>query len=130
MTVTTTVSPASRPRARRSMAQMAMSWSPSTSVAALVDGQHPVGVAVEGQPDVGAAASTTASLQRARVGRAAAGVDVRAVGLGVDDLDLGTERAGRRRGATVDAAPLAQSSTTRSPSSVRPSRAATQRGRS
>ena len=43
------------------MAQIAMRWSPSTSAPVGVDGQHPVGVTVEGQPDVGALGSTTAA---------------------------------------------------------------------
>ena len=102
MTVTTTASPASRPRSWRSMANMAMRWSPSTS------------------PPVSSTARTrSASPSKARptsgteldhrdgelggVGRAAPRVDVAAVGVGVEHLDLGAEPAqpvgggGRRR---------------------------------
>ena len=42
-----------RARAGRS-AQMAMRWSPSTSATGVIDGHQAVGVAVEGQPEVGA----------------------------------------------------------------------------
>ena len=65
-----------------------------------VDGEHPVGVAVEGEPDVGAALDH-GLLQVLRVGRAAAGVDVGAVGLVVEDLHGRPERPqhlGRDRG--------------------------------
>ena len=58
------------------------------------------------------------------MGRAAVVVDVAAVGLGVDDVDLGAEAPKSRR-RDAEAAPLAQSTTTRSPSRRRPSTEAT-----
>ena len=69
----------------------------------VVHAQDPVGVTVEGQAGVGAR-SHDPGLQVARMRRAAAGVDVGAVGRGVDHLDGGPqafERAGgpRRRRA-------------------------------
>ena len=54
-----------------------------------------------------------------------AGVDVAAVGRRVQHVDVGAERRGTARGPSSDAAPLAQSSTTRRPSR----RAALERGR-
>ena len=48
MTVTTTVSVGQQAPACRSMAHRAMIWSPSTRSPRVVDGEHPVGVAVEG----------------------------------------------------------------------------------
>ena len=39
---------------------MAMSWSPSTTLPRVVDGEHPVGVAVEGQPERRPRSATTA----------------------------------------------------------------------
>ena len=53
MTVTTTVLPASWPRSARSRANRASSSSPLTTAPPAVHGQQPVGVAVEGQPQVG-----------------------------------------------------------------------------
>ena len=67
-----------------------------------VDAHHPVGVPVEGQAGIGPD-SQDPGLQVLGVGRAAAGVDVGAVGRGVDDLDGGPEpfegarRPARRR---------------------------------
>ena len=62
-----------------------------------VDGQHPVGVAVEGEPDVGAARHDRAP-QVLGVGRAAAGVDVGAVRLVVEHLDRRRRATGAREG--------------------------------
>ena len=62
-------------------------------------------------------------------GRPAAVVDVAAVGRGVEHVDVGAERARTPRGATACAAPLAQSTTTRSPSRRRPSSVDDQRSR-
>ena len=77
--------------------------SPSIDSAAGVDGQAAVGVAVVGQPEVGAVGHHR-GLQRLHVRRAAAVVDVQPVGLGVDRDDVGARRAvgprcGGRRGA-------------------------------
>ena len=60
-----------------------MIWSPSTSSPVLVDREHPVGVAVEREPDVGAVRDAPRACSSLGVGRAAAVVDVRAVGRGV-----------------------------------------------
>ena len=57
--------------------------------------------------------------------RTARGVDVPAVGFGVQHVDLGAERPRTRAAPTSEAAPFAQSSTTRRPSRRRPSSAAT-----
>ena len=56
-----------------------------------VDRQHPIGVAVERDPDVGPGLHD-GPLEVVGVGGAAAGVDVGAVGVGVEHLDLGAER--------------------------------------
>ena len=111
---------AARGRAGR-WRMMAMIWSPSIESPVGVDGQHPVGVAVEGEPDVGAALDDR-RLQVLGVGRAAAGVDVRAVGRrrGAPRRSA-PRRAQHRRAPPPTAAPLAQSTTTRSPSRPRPS---------
>ena len=60
--------------------------------------EHAVGVAVMGNRDIGTAAFHQ-ELHRLEVRRAAAHVDLAAIGIGVDDKDLGTERTqgGRRR---------------------------------
>ena len=52
-----------------------------------VDGEHPVGVAVEGQPEVGPELEYR-SRASAEVGRADTVVDVDAVGVGVEHGDL------------------------------------------
>ena len=62
-------------------------------------------------------ARRTAARSALQVGRAAAVVDVQAVGLGVDRDDRRRRPRGRRAGAAADAAPWAQSTTTVSPSS-------------
>ena len=91
MTVTTTVSPVSFPRFWRSPAQMAMIWSPSTTAPLRVDEHDAVGVAVERDADV-RLASDDLVLQVGRVGRAAAAVDVGAVGFRMDHIDAHAER--------------------------------------
>jgi hypothetical protein len=55
-----------------------------------VHGQHPVAVAVERDPEVRTGLRNNL-LQVSKVGRAAADVDVRPVGLGADRADLGAE---------------------------------------
>ena len=64
---TDTTSPplGSTPRASRSRARMPRTWSPSTTVAGRIDGDEPVGVAVEGEADVGAARATTSAASEA-----------------------------------------------------------------
>ena len=64
--------------------------------AVLVDGEHAVAVTVERDTEIEAAASRRA-LQRSEVGRAAADVDVRAVRLVADRLDLRAELGERAR---------------------------------
>ena len=54
ITVTTTVSSCSYPAAWRSMAQDADDVVAVDDLAGVVDGDQPVAVTVEGQPDVGA----------------------------------------------------------------------------
>ena len=46
-------------------------WSPSTVLPARIDAEHAVGVAVEGEPEVVAARSTTVAGDVLEVGRAA-----------------------------------------------------------
>ena len=71
-----------------------------------VDGQHPVGVAVEREPDVRAVGHDR-GLETLGVGRPAGLVDVAAVGLGVDHGHLGPELGeglrGQGRGGAVAA---------------------------
>ena len=64
-----------------------MIWSPSTACAFLVDGQHPVAVAVERDPGVVATVSHRL-LEQCEIGRTAAHVDVRAVGRVTDRVHL------------------------------------------
>ena len=72
--------------------------------AGVVDGEQPVGVAVEGQPEVGAVLDD-GGRQRRRVGGPAAGVDVAPVGGVVDGDDVGAgerqQRTGQRAGRAV-----------------------------
>ena len=67
MTVTTTVSPGSRPRSPAVEGADGDELVAVDEGAGVVDGQHAVGVAVEGQADVGARA-TTSALERPRGG--------------------------------------------------------------
>ena len=94
---------------------MAMMWSPSTTAPGVVDGDQPVGVAVEGQAGVGPFRHHLEP-QVLGMGGAATVIDVATIGVVVDDDDVGTEALEGGRGDRL-AAPLAQSST-----SVRPSR--------
>ena len=71
MTVTTTVLPARRPRSARSRANRASSTSPSTIGAGVVDRDDAVGVAVEGQPEVGLVVHDHGRASVVGVGRAA-----------------------------------------------------------
>ena len=87
----------------RSRAQMAMMWSPSTTGPGVVDGDQPVGVAVEGQPERRRRRADHGRREVAGVGGAAAVVDVAAVGLGVDDRRPRRRAARTRRGATARA---------------------------
>jgi hypothetical protein len=90
---------------------------PDTGWDLLVHQEHPVGVAVEGQPDVGAGGSSTARLQGHQVlgldgvGRMVGEV---AVQLGEEDLHLGTGVPRTPSGTTRPPMPLAVSATTRS----------------
>ena len=119
MTVTTTVS------SRQQAALVQVDRADADDVVAVdelalgVDGQDAVGVAVEGQAEVGAPLRHRL-LQVAGIGRAAPGVDVGAVGLRVQHRDLGAERLEHeRRGGARRA--VGVSMTTRRPSSRRPS---------
>ena len=76
----------------RSSARIATIWSPSTASPLLVDREHAVAVAVERDPEVEAAVAH-GLLEQREVGRAAADVDVRAVGLVADRVHLGAERS-------------------------------------
>ncbi len=84
----------------RSSARIATIWSPSIFGAALVDREHPVAVAVEGDAEIEAAVDDERA-QRGEVGRAAADVDVRSVRVVADRFDVGAElreRVGRDAG--------------------------------
>ena len=87
--MTTTVSWGNRPRSWRSTAQIAIVVAVD-HVAVGVDGDEPVGVTVEREPDVGTSVGDD-PLERLEVVRAAVGVDVGAVRIGVDHRDVGTE---------------------------------------
>ena len=106
MTVTTTVLPASWPRSARSRANRASSSSPLASRSLCGHRQQPVGVAVEGQPQVGPVLDHRAG-QGLGGGRPAAVVDVGAVGLAADGDHLGTQpledRGRQGRGRSVGA---------------------------
>ena len=81
-------------------------------LALLVDGEHAVGVTVEGQPGVGAAVRTPSWRSSGWVDPQPALMFVPSGG--AQHLDVGTETP--QRGATAKAAPLAQSTTSDSPS--------------
>ena len=111
------------------MAQRAMRWSPSTSCARLVDRQHAVGVAVEGQ------ARRRPRRRPPRRWRASGWVEpqpslmLRPSGSAWSTSTVGAERGAARRRRTPSAAPLAQSTTTCRPSRRRPSSEADERRR-
>ena len=92
---------------------MAVVVEPDRPLALLVDQEHPVGVAVEGQPDVGAdlehpGLQVGLVLRLDRVGRV---VGEGAVELAVDDLEIERE-ASNTAGTTRPPMPLAVSATT------------------
>ena len=66
-----------------------MIWSPSIALAVLVDGEHPIAVAVEGDAEV-VAAVPHRLLQQPEIGRAGTDVDVRAVRCVRDRMHLCT----------------------------------------
>ena len=72
-------------------------------VALVVDREAAVGVTVEREPDVGAVLDD-GRLERVEVGRAAAVVDVQAVGVGVDRDDVGAGVAERLRAGVAGGA--------------------------
>ena len=85
-------------------------------LALVVDGQAAVGVAVEGEADVGAVLDH-GRLERREVGRAAAVVDVEPVGLGADHDDLGAGGPAAPSARPRWRRRCAQSTTTLSPAS-------------
>ena len=91
ITVATMPPPRSRPRRCQDEPISAISWSPSTDLALLVDDDQPVGVAVERDADIGAAPRPPVACSSAGVGRAAAVVDVEAVGRDADRDHLGAQ---------------------------------------
>ena len=123
MTVTTTVLPASRPRPARSVAKRARSsspvvaapvWSTATSRSASPSSARPTSapLATTAAPTRSGWVDPQPSLMLVPSGSRAMASTV-------------APRRSRTRGATDEAAPLAQSTTTRIPASERPSRAAT-----
>ena len=72
-------------------------------LAVLVDRDHPVGVAVEREPERRRRASTTARCSALGMRRAAAVVDVAAVGRGVQHVDLGARARATRAAPTSNA---------------------------
>src|SRR5262245_7493969 len=118
MTVTTTLSPASAPRSCRSMAQMAMMWSPSTS-----------------SPAASTRSTRSASPSKATPTSAPSAATLRASSSGWVEpqpalmfvpsgsawmTSTSTPSSDRTPGATTDADPWAQSTTARSPAKSRP----------
>ena len=95
--MTTTVPPESRPPARQVGGEQGEQAVAVDNVAAGIDRDHPVGVAVEGQAQVSSLRDDSPG-QLAGVGGAAVLVDVRAVGLGGQDgHQLGARRFEHRR---------------------------------
>ena len=90
MTVTTTVFPASLPRWARSVANNDNSSSPVATAPGVVDGEKAIGVAVEGEAEVGTARHDLGG-EGFGVGGTAAVVDVGAVGVVGDGVHLGAE---------------------------------------
>ena len=86
MTVPTT-GPFSSPRAPGAVARMNSNWSPSTHAPQLIHHHHPIAIAIERQPHLGAHARHR-QLQQFRRGGAAAIIDVAAVGRTADGHDL------------------------------------------
>ena len=90
-----------------------MIWSPSTTVAVGVDREHAIGVAVEREPEVEAA-------RDARRSRARRGASSRTRSLMLTPsgsaavISCSMPSRAKTSGATVEAAPLAQSTSTRS----------------
>ena len=81
-----------------SIAISAISWSPSTTVAGLVDHDQPVGVAVERQADVARRSRPPLRCSACGCGRSAAVVDVGAIGRHPERDDVGAklpQRLGR-----------------------------------
>ena len=96
-------------------------WSPSTTSAGGVDGEAAVGVAVEGEAEVGAARRRRRA--RSRSGWVAPHPSLMLVPSGAPSrTDTSAPTSSKSSAATGEAAPLAQSTTMRRPSSRRPSR--------
>ena len=110
MTVTTTVLPASRPRAGQVGGEQGQELVAGGQRPGVVDGHQPVGVAVEGEPEVRSASRRTSAARRSGWVEPHAVVDVGAVGLGPDHLHRAPQACETRPGRLAEAAPLAQSS--------------------
>ena len=117
MTVTTTVLRASLPRPARSVANIDSSSSPVASAPVWSTASSRSASPSRARPELRAAGDDLGR-QGLGVGGAAAVVDVRAVGLVRRWRARPRPRRARTSGATVDAAPLAQSTTTRMPVEV------------
>ena len=126
MTDDRVVARARRVRARSS-AVITMIWSPSTSSPCSSTAMHTVGVAVEREPERRAPCSTTARCSDSGYVEPQSSLMLRPSGSALQHVDLAHRGSRNARGASSDAAPFAQSSTTCSPASVRPS-SALQRG--
>ena len=111
--VTTTLLPASRPAICRSRASRAMIWSPSTTVPGRVDRQHAVGVAVEREPEVEAAQHARRSASASRWVEPTRSLMLTPSGSQAV-ISCSMPSCAKTSGATVEAAPLAQSTSTRS----------------
>ena len=125
MTVTTTVLPASWPALGQVEGEQGQQDVAVHHGAGVVDGDDPVGVAVEGQPEVGPAGSAT--VRASSPGSVEPHLSLMLVPSGASCSAVTVPPAAASTpGANALAAPLAQSTTMCSPARVRPSVAATQ----
>jgi hypothetical protein len=103
ITVATMPPPVSRPSACQLLGDQRHQLVAIDHLALLVDDQHPVGVAIQRDADIGAH-FVHLPRQGGRIGRAAIHVDVETVGLVVDRHHLGAQFPQRRRSRLVGGA--------------------------
>ena len=125
ITVTATARFRSRSRASRSSASISHDLVAVDELAVLVDREHAVGVAVERETERRRRARRTAVCKRLRDGSSRSRSLMFRPSGSACSTSTSAPSVRNARGPTSDAAPFAQSSTTCSPSRVRPSSAAT-----